>query len=159
MTKERVQEYSARVTQANSTQLVVILFELILENIKEAKESLAKGDETGYEKELRKAQSFLNELMGSLDYQYEISYQLMSLYMYVNRVMAEAVVNKKDNKLFSAESVMNKLLMAYREVAKQDFSGPIMENTQQIYAGLTYGKGILNETLLNMDEENRGFRA
>ena len=35
-----------------------------------------------------------------------------------------------------------------------------MENTQQIYAGITYGKGLsLDETLINPDSENRGFRA
>ncbi len=159
MTKERIQEYSARVTQANSSQMVVILFELIMENIQGAKEELADGDAVEYEKSLRKAQSFLNELMGSLDYQYEVSYQLMSLYMYVNRALAEAVVSKEGNRLSSAESVIGRLLEAYREVAKQDFSEPIMDNAQQIYAGLTYGKGALNETLVNSNEESRGFRA
>jgi flagellar protein FliS len=160
MTKESIQEYSTRVTQANSSQLVVILFELILNHINDANENHANGDVKGYEKDLRKAQSFLNELMGSLDYQYEISYQLMSLYMYVNRVLAEAIFNREENKLFSAETVIDRLLTAYREVAKQDFSEPLMGNTQQIHAGFTYGKGSrLNEVLVNVNEANRGFRA
>ena len=35
-----------------------------------------------------------------------------------------------------------------------------MENTQQVYAGITYGKGLsLDETLVNPAYQNRGFRA
>ena len=34
-------------------------------------------------------------------------------------------------------------------MAKQDFEGPIMQNTQQIYAGLTYGKGYFNESYMD----------
>jgi len=30
---------------------------------------------------------------------------------------------------------------------------------QQVYAGLTYGKGTLNETYLNAQDYNRGFNA
>jgi hypothetical protein len=32
----------------------------------------------------------------------------------------------------------------------------MMENTQEVYAGLTYGKTDINETLVN-PEANRGF--
>ena len=51
------------------------------------------------------------------------------------------------------------LLESFEEVARQDESGPVMENTQQIYAGLTYGKDSLNEVFLQGDENSRGFRA
>ena len=54
---------------------------------------------------------------------------------------------------------MTKLKAAFEEVAKQDTSEPLMENTQQVYAGLTYGKGSLNEVLMSRDEYNRGYRV
>lgn len=34
---------------------------------------------------------------------------------------------------------------SFEQVAKEDHSGPVMEHSQQLYAGLTYGKGTLNE--------------
>ena len=44
-------------------------------------------------------------------------------------------------------------------IKMQDTSGPVMQNVQQVYAGLTYGKGTLNETYLNVQDYNRGFQA
>jgi flagellar protein FliS len=34
-----------------------------------------------------------------------------------------------------------------------------MKNTGQLYAGLTYGKGVLNETYVDPNQQNRGFLA
>jgi flagellar protein FliS len=51
------------------------------------------------------------------------------------------------------------LKKGFVEVAKQDTRGPVMENTQQVYAGLTYGRNALNEVLVNANESSRGFRA
>lgn len=52
---------------------------------------------------------------------------------------------------------MSKLHDAYEKVGEQDTSGPIMENTQTVYAGLTYGKNTLTENLYDQGS-NRGFR-
>ena len=42
MTKECKQQFTLRITQANPTQLVVILYEMCLEYLKEAEETLEK---------------------------------------------------------------------------------------------------------------------
>ena len=34
-----------------------------------------------------------------------------------------------------------------------------MRNAQQLYAGLTYGKGSLNETFIDPNSKSRGFIA
>ncbi|OYO98714.1 flagellar protein FliS, partial [Lachnotalea glycerini] len=47
---------------------------------------------------------------------------------------------------------------AFTEVAKKDDSPVLMGNTQQVYAGLTYGKGSLTESFSNQGS-NRGFRV
>ena len=101
-----------------------------------------------YTKELKHAVRFLNELMGSLDYTYNISYELMSLYVYVNKVIITAIFKKNPELLDSAESVM-KLLVGFEGVGMEDTSGPVMQNTQQLYAGLTYGRGVLNEVTVD----------
>ena len=49
---------------------------------------------------------------------------------------------------------------SFEQVAKQDTSGAVMANTQQIYAGLTYGKGTLNEVSMSLDGNTYGgFKA
>ena len=54
---------------------------------------------------------------------------------------------------------MEQLLPSFREVAKQDTSEAVMKNVQQIYAGLTYGRGSLNETIGVDIGKKRGFEA
>lgn len=150
--------YGARITQANRSELVVILFELMLDSIQTAQNSFASGDLEEADRELKRAQGFLQEMRGSLDFQYEISTRLASLYRYVNEQLVSSIVRCKDVNLDSCQRVLRGLMTSFQEVAKQDTSGPVMENSQQVFAGLTYGKGSLNEIAVDVSG-NRGFRA
>lgn len=159
MKKEAIRTFANRVTQASKSELIIILYEMLLTEIKEAKEAYEEGDLSSFDKELKKAQKYVSELMSALDYHYKISYDLLSLYLYVNKRIITAIMKRNPISLDSAESVMNKLLIGFEGVSKADTSGPMMRNTQQLYAGLTYGKGTLNETYINPDNKNRGFIA
>ena len=85
MRKELIQEFSMRVTQASRSELVVIMYEIILKDLEYAKEAIEEGDTATFEKELAHAGRFVNELMGSLDYSIGLSYHLMSLYIFAKR--------------------------------------------------------------------------
>ncbi len=159
MKKEAIQNYTARVTQASKSELIVILYEMTLEEIKEAREAQEAGDPETFVKELKRAQKYVSELMAVLDYQHHISLDLLSLYLFVNKSIITAIMKKDSDALTGAESVLRKLLVGFEGVSKEDTSGPVMSNTQQVYAGLTYGKGMLNETYLNPDQRGRGFIA
>jgi len=159
MRKEDVQVFTARVTQASKSELIVILYEMILSELREARNAYETGDIITFDKDLKKVQKFVGELMATLDYQYVISYDLLSLYLYVNKRIITAIIKKNPVSLESAQTVLNKLLIGFEGVSKADTSGPMMHNTQQLYAGLTYGKGKLNETSINPDNRSRGFIA
>ena len=155
MTGEEKKEYTARVAQANRTELVVIIYELLLDSVNEGKRAYASGDCAEGEKHIRKAQAYLQELMGSLNFKYDISSQLLRLYRYVNEQLIATIVRGEPVRLGSVCEVIKGLMESFAEVAKQDTSGPVMENSQQIYAGLTYGKGTLNE--VSVDGNASGF--
>lgn len=157
MTKEALQGYTARITQASRSELIVIIYEIIISSTKEAVEAYIKKDMVSFDKELKQAQTLLRELMVALDYSYQLSFDLLSLYIFVNKQFITAIIKKKPNTLDSAISVLEKLLIGFKAVSKEDSSGPMMYNTQQLYAGLTYGKGTLNETYIDPDDRNRGF--
>lgn len=159
MKKEAIQAFTTRVTQASRSDLTVILYEMILMQLAEASQAYQRTDLEEFDKELKRAQRYVNELIVSLDYQYSISYELLSLYLYINKRIITAIIKRNPVSLESAVSVMKKLLIGFEEVSKQDKSGPMMRNTQQLYAGLTYGKGILNETYIDPSNGNRGFIA
>jgi flagellar protein FliS len=159
LNKEAIKAFSARVTQASKSELTVILYEMILTEIKDAKEAFRNGDMTAFDKELKFAQKYITELQGNLNYRYAISYDLLSLYLYVNKRIIQAILRRVPDTLDSAESVLNKLLVGFEGVRESDKSGPVMRNTQQLYAGLTYGKGFLNETFIDPSNKSRGFIA
>jgi flagellar protein FliS len=159
MKKELIQEFSMRITQASRSELIVIMYEVILKDMEYAKEALAEGDTATYEKELAHAGRFVNELMASLDFSIGLSYHLMSLYIFANKELTAAKVQKQPELLDGVAEIFEKLLAGYQKVSEEDTSGPVMKNTQQVYAGLTYGRGTLNETYVNMNESRRGFMA
>jgi len=159
MKKEAIQAFATRVTQASKSELIVILYEMILTEIKEAKEAYEIGNLVAFDRELKKAQKYITELTAVLDYRYTISYDLVSLYLYVNKRIITAIIKRNPVSLDSAETVLSKLLTGFEGVSKKDTSGPMMRNTQQLYAGLTYGKGKLNETYIDPSNRSRGFIA
>lgn len=159
MKKDQIKGYTARVAQANRTELVVIIYELILDSIKEGEMCYNKGDLEAGAEHIGKAQAYLQELKGSLDHQYELSGQLFQLYRYVNEQLITTKLRQKPVNLDAACNVIQGLMSSFAEVARQDTSGPVMQNTQQVYAGLTYGRGSLDEVLMSQDETSRGFKA
>ena len=160
MKAESVKIFTRRITSANKSEIIVIIYDIIEENLALAKKALAEGDVETHRNEIKQAISFVKELLVSLDMNYEVSKNLASLYIYVSRCLNFALVSGKKEEIEAAEKVLRKLGESFREVAKTDESKPVMENTQRVYAGITYGRGLdLDETLVAPAMESRGFRA
>lgn len=156
MNSEKKQEFTARITSANRSELVVILYDMILAYIEEAEMFLKQEEKKLYSEELGKARECIKELLSALDMQYEISSQLSRLYLYANRSITRCMGKPDEELLQSVKNVITKLRGAFYEVAKQDDSPVLMGNTQEIYAGLTYGRTSLNENLAD-EGSSRGF--
>lgn len=148
-----------RITQANGTQLVVITYDILIEEIGEAQRQFEAGNIDEYRRSTKSAQRFVADLMSALDYKYPIAAELLRLYEYVQRLLIKSDISGKPYELDSAKNVIAGLRKAFEKVAESDDSAPLMENTQSVVAGLTYGKGVLNETDLDPNASNRGFLA
>lgn len=158
MKKELLQEFSNRVTQANRSQLVVTIYDIILTSLDDGRAAFSEGDTKEFKHSLERAQSLVMELVKSLDFNYKISYDLFSLYLFVNRRILHTLARNKIELLDGTDKVIRNLRNAFEEVSKQDDSAPLMMNTQKVYAGLTYGKSSdLSE--MYHEESNRGFQA
>lgn len=159
MKQEQKREYTTRITQANRSELVVIIYELFLIAMEEADDNYKNGKIEDGIKCIKRAQGFLQELMGSLDRRYQIAEELMRLYRYVYEQLIFSVLRRKMVNEETVIEVMQKLKQAFEQIAKDDGTGPVIENAQQIYAGLTYGRGALNEVLMSENEMNRGYKV
>lgn len=158
MNQDSIQGYSKRIAQANRSQLVVITYEIIIEYMSDAQKAFVE-DKKEFEHALSKAQDFLKELIVSLDFEYKVSQELMSIYVFVNKMLIEAKQKGSIENLPRVQKMMEDLMSSFKEVSIQDMSTSLMQNTQKVYAGLTYGRNDVNETAFIGDEPNRGFRA
>lgn len=154
MTKEEIQVFTRKVTQSNRTQLVVVTFEIILKYLDDAMLEEAAESEKEMLFNLKKAKQFLDDLSTNLDFQYPISHQLFRLYLYCNNLLTMAIVKKETENISTVQEILGSLKKSFEEIAKEDHSGPVMENTKKVYAGLTYGKGTLNEVALDHKSYN-----
>lgn len=156
MTKEEKQEFTLRITQANATEMIVILYDMTLMYIEEAKEADSMGDATAYREGIRKIRACINELIQSLHLEYEIAGNLYKLYLFCIRRLAYAEVRKDARVLGEVETVIVQLRDAYAQIAPQNTAAPVMSNAETVYTGLTYGKGALTKDMTNQSS-NRGM--
>ena len=145
-----------RITQANKTQLITILYEMVLIYIDEAEAALSEDDRAEYKSAIRKIRGCMNELTASLNLEYDLAQNLLQLYLYVNRELVQASVHNEKENLEHIRLVIGELQKAYKKIENQDVSGPVMGNTQTVYAGLTYGRNTLTENITD-PASNRGF--
>lgn len=157
MDKERIQNYTLRISQANKSQLIVILYELTDIYLSDAIQAFEKEDFAVFKNNCGYAGKCVADLLEALDFNYELAYPLMRLYIFISKEITLAGIKKDPAGLHYAKRLMGELKEAFDEVARQDQSMPVMENSQAVYAGLTYGKNQLNE---NLSDEGtlRGFR-
>lgn len=156
MTKEVIKGYSNRVTQASKSELIVIMYDMATDYLQDSILQYSTSDIIAFRQSLKKAQRVINELTGALDLNYEISIELMRLYLYMNKVMLKASIRKEIEEVQVVIKMIEKLRTAFAEVSRQDFSGPVMQNTQKVYAGLTYSNGGFNQEYQDQDIR-RGF--
>ena len=154
------QDFTRRLSQCNKGEMIVIMYEIVFVYLDEAKEAHNKNDYSAYKTAIKKAIDSIDTLIHALNFAYDISKQLYSLYVYSKRALA------KDNYFYpedeedidgiiEAEGVLKRLYNSFQEVAKSDTSAPLMRNAQKVYAGMTYGKNDLNESYI--DTIQRGF--
>ena len=156
MKKEKKQEFTLKITRANKTQLVVILYDMVLVYLQDSLESFDKENYKEYKWNIQRAKECIDELINSLHMEYEIAGILKSLYFFYKRELTTAAVQQKKEMVVPVIQMIQELKESYEQVSAQDTSAPIMQNTQTVYAGLTYGKTSLNVDLSDQGA-SRGF--
>ena len=157
MTNECKQQFTLRITQANPTDLVVILYEMMLCYLDDAEQAQLAGDDIALAEAVRKSRGCLNELEQSLHMEYQPAGTLMRLYLFCARKLVH-VQAKKEGAADEIRRVIQPLHDAYAQIADQNPRGSVMGNSQTVYAGLTYGRSTLTENMADQGA-NRGIRV
>ena len=149
------QEFTRRLSQCNNGEMIVIMYDIVFAYMDEAKDAYGRSSYEEYKLAVKRSQGAIDTLIGALDLKYEIAKDLHKLYIYAKNCLARAIYQNRLDGLEEAEKILKRLYTSFCEVAKSDTSGPLMRNTQQVYAGMTYGRTTLNENC--MEDNHRGF--
>lgn len=157
MKEETVKTFSYRISQASKTELVVIMYDMASEYLNDGIEAVCAGKTEEYRQSLKYAKRVIDQLASDLDMQYEISGELLRLYGVMGRYLIKASSDGEDALVHTVAKMLSKLRKAFYELSKSDDSGPVMKNTQQVYAGLTYSSGGSSNEYSQDPVKNRGF--
>lgn len=149
------QEFTRRLSQCNNGEMIVIMYDIVFAYMDEARASYAVNSYDGYKAAVKKSQGAIDTLIGALNFKYEIARDLHKLYVYAKNCLAKAIYQNRTDGIDEAEKILKRLYTSFCEAAKSDTSGPLMRNTQQVYAGMTYGRTTLNENYF--EDSHRGF--
>lgn len=156
MTKEMKQIFTRRITQANRTQLVVIVYDMLLTYLDDARKAYSVDNMYEFVSDLESARKCISELRSSLNFEYELSKSLFSIYAFADRKLAAGICSFDADSLGMIAGMFQKLRDAYHTISRKDDSEPLMENIQGVYAGFTYGRTDVNESLVNYGAK-RGY--
>ena len=159
MTALNTEAYTARISNATPAQLCVITYEILLDRIDQALS--LEPSRQDYKTTLDKSRQALSTLAESLDMSNPVAVQLFPLYTYADKLLIEAYFSADKTKLHEARKIIQPLAEAFRVVecadVPENLKKPMLNLGQQIYAGLTYKDGKLDEFV---DQDiNRGFKG
>ena len=158
MQKEQIQEFTRRISRCNRTELTVVTYDILFAYLKDAKAALKEERGDDYKQSIRMANRCILELQETLDFSYKLAAELYRVYVYCRELLATAMYKGRPEELKECESLLQKLYESFCEIAKTDTSTPLMQNTQAVYAGYTYGRSDVNENRAD-ESSNRGFLA
>ncbi len=157
MKDELILDFQRRLSQCNRGEMIVIMYDIVFAYLDEAKEAHTAEDYEKYKAAIKHGQQSIEALQNALNFRYDISKDLYRLYVTSKNLLSKAIYQNRIDGILEAEKILKRLYSSFCEAAKSDTSGPLMRNTQTVYAGMTYGRTSLNENLTG--DYNRGFLA
>lgn len=146
MTDEQKNSFKLRVASANKTEMVTIIYDILLTYMDDADQAIENKDRDERVAAERHMRGCVSMLIESVQPEVPPAKELYQIYNYIGRLI-NRYAQKADR---SAVEEMRRLVKSLRDtwaqVEKYDQDGPVMENSQQVYAGMTYGPGgVANE--------------
>ena len=105
------------VTTASSGNLVVLLYEALLKNMKQARTAIGMGHMEKAHRHLVRAQEIVSELACSLDMDAgPVAHNLLALYQYCNSQLVKANLRKQTDPVDQVIAIIAPLFDAWRQV-------------------------------------------
>ncbi len=107
------------VLTASPTELVVMLYEGCIKQLKLAKIHIEDKNIEGANNSFQRAQDIITELVMGLDFNYDIARELLNLYEFVQRAIIDMNISKDIKQVDPIIEILDDLRTAWVEVVKQ----------------------------------------
>ena len=152
MTKEEMNVYKMRITQAGIGELNVIMLEMEIQWIEEAIEAFESGDEETFIADIDKASATNVELMNILNLDNDVSKDVYAVYVFFNKQLVNSKIKRKPLDLDRILVMLKQYHESFLAIADTDDGAAVMEQSEKVYAGLTYGNSGLVESSMGGTE-------
>lgn len=152
MTDEQMNVYKMRITQAGIAEMTVIMLEMEIQWIDEALEAYDKSDMPAFLQCVEKAQGTQVELMNVLNMDNPTAVEVYSVFVYINKQLINAKIKRVPLDIERCKGMLEQYHSSFQELVKTDTAGPVMKQSEKVYAGLTYGAGGLVESSMGGTE-------
>jgi flagellar protein FliS len=159
MTNEQKKDFTLKISQANHSGLILILTDMCDIYISDAVTCFDGGDADGFKRNLELALKGVNELIGCFNPTNKQAREVIAVLRYIYGRLSTSQAKRKPCDMTQCVSMLEKLKIGFEKLHELDPDGPVMQNTHQVYAGLTYGRGTLNEDVQSLSGASRGFLA
>ena len=141
-----------KVMNASDSELVVMLLEGMMNRFDDGITAVIYGEPEKLQIAVDKVRAILAELLATLWGNSEVAISTRQIYMYLNKLVTDSGNRGIKEPLEEAKQVLKPLLDAWQQVARNPQPMTAYTRGPSIVAGMTYGKGTLNESVLNSDE-------
>lgn len=152
MTEEQKDTYKMRITQAGVADYLLILLEMEMQWIEEGLVFYEQKEIDGFLSCVEKAQSVQQELMNLLNLENVVAMDVYSVFVYINKQLINAKIKRTPLDINRCKDLLMRYHNSFSHIAESDHEGPIMAESEKVYAGLTYGSSGLVENSIGGTE-------
>ncbi|GEM_PF-847743 len=164
MTKDKKKEFTLRISQANKTELIIILYEMTIcyiedvINASHTSDSVASViDNIELQNAVRRAVGCIEEMQNNLHYEYDLAKTLKQIYLYMKKELRTVAITGDASNLDIVKKELISLKDAYESIKSTDTSEAIMSHTQSVVTGMTYGRNSVLLDSLTTEYTGRGY--
>lgn len=158
MTQEMKQEFTRRVSQENHSGLILVLCDIFHTYRNDAMTAYEAGNETAYLQNIELARRTMQELIDCFSKEDALGRNVIAILRFVYGKLVRSEVRRQPDELDRCVQMVDNLRVGFAHLHELDNEGAVMQNVHQVYAGLTYGKGTLNESVQGVNYESRGYQ-
>ena len=151
MTEEQMNVYKMRISQAGVGEMTVVMLEMEMQWIDEALQVYEEDLDT-FTDCIGKAQAVQVELMTVLNMDNPTAVDVYSVFAFINKQLIHAKIKRQPLDIKRCRDMLEKYHASFKAIANTDTAGPVMEGSEKVYAGLTYGTGGLVESSMGGTE-------